>query len=65
MTVRLLLVDDHSVVRSGLRAVLEAEPDLDVVGEATVARLPSASHTPSCLTSSSRTCCYPTWTEWP
>src|SRR3981081_4348143 len=34
MTVRILLIDDHPVVRRGLRAVLEAESDLDVVGEA-------------------------------
>ena len=34
MTVRVIVVDDHPVVREGLRAMLEAEPDLDVVGEA-------------------------------
>jgi DNA-binding NarL/FixJ family response regulator len=34
MTIRLLLIDDHPVVRAGLRAVLETEPDLEVVGEA-------------------------------
>jgi DNA-binding NarL/FixJ family response regulator len=34
MTIRILIVDDHAVVRSGLRRVLEAEPDLEVVGEA-------------------------------
>lgn len=32
--IRLLLVDDHKVVRLGLRALLEAEPDIEVVGEA-------------------------------
>jgi two-component system response regulator NreC len=32
--IRTLIVDDHAVVRSGLRHVLEAEPDIDVVGEA-------------------------------
>lgn len=32
--VRLLIVDDHAVVRSGLRALLEDQPDLEVVGEA-------------------------------
>jgi two-component system, NarL family, response regulator NreC len=34
VTVRLLIVDDHAVVRSGLRRVLEAEDDIEVVGEA-------------------------------
>ena len=29
-----IVVDDHPVVREGLRAILDAEPDLDVVGEA-------------------------------
>ena len=31
---RILLADDHAVVRRGLRMVLDAEPDLEVVGEA-------------------------------
>ncbi|KUN83548.1 LuxR family transcriptional regulator [Streptomyces bungoensis] len=35
--VRLLLADDHPVVRAGLRAVLETEPDLLVVAEAATA----------------------------
>ena len=35
---RILLVDDHEVVRAGLRAVLSLEPDLEVVGEAATAR---------------------------
>ncbi|GGM56907.1 DNA-binding response regulator [Longimycelium tulufanense] len=34
MTVRILLVDDHPVVRTGLRAMLGTQPDLEVVGEA-------------------------------
>jgi two-component system response regulator NreC len=34
MTIRVLLVDDHAVVRSGLRRVLEAEDDIEVVAEA-------------------------------
>jgi two-component system response regulator NreC len=32
--VRIILADDHPVVRVGLRALLEAEPDIQVVGEA-------------------------------
>jgi len=31
---RLVLVDDHQVVRLGLRALLDSEPDISVVGEA-------------------------------
>jgi DNA-binding NarL/FixJ family response regulator len=34
MTLRLVLADDHPVVRKGLRALLEAEPDLRIAGEA-------------------------------
>ncbi|NUR47778.1 MAG: response regulator transcription factor [Hamadaea sp.] len=35
--IRLLLADDHPVVRAGLRAVLETEPDLVIVAEAATA----------------------------
>lgn len=35
MSVRVLLADDHGVVRKGLRYLLEQEPDVKVVGEAT------------------------------
>jgi two-component system, NarL family, response regulator NreC len=34
MTTRLLLVDDHAVVRSGLRMLLSAESGVEIVGEA-------------------------------
>ena len=34
MTVRVVVADDHPVVREGLRAMQDAEPDLHVVGEA-------------------------------
>ena len=34
MTTRLLLVDDHAVVRLGLRMLLESEADMEIVGEA-------------------------------
>lgn len=32
--IRILLVDDHTILRDGIRLLLEAEPDLIVVGEA-------------------------------
>lgn len=32
--IRVLLADDHGVVRAGLRALLDAQPDITVVGEA-------------------------------
>jgi two-component system response regulator NreC len=38
MTIRVLIVDDHAVVRSGLRHVLESEAGIEVVGEAGDAR---------------------------
>jgi len=34
VTIRVLVVDDHAVVRSGIRLLLEAEEDIEVVGEA-------------------------------
>jgi two-component system, NarL family, response regulator NreC len=37
MTIRLLIVDDHAVVRSGLRMLLENERDVEIVGEASSA----------------------------
>ena len=32
--IRILLVDDHAVVREGIRALLEEQPDMRIVGEA-------------------------------
>lgn len=37
MTIRLLLVDDHAVVRSGLKMLLENERDVQIIGEASSA----------------------------
>ena len=34
MSIRVLIVDDHAVVRTGLRKVLDAESDIETVGEA-------------------------------
>lgn len=33
MTLRVLLADDHAMLRSGMRAILDTQPDLDCVGE--------------------------------
>jgi two-component system, NarL family, response regulator NreC len=38
MSIRTVIVDDHAVVRSGLRLVLEGEDDIEVVAEAADAR---------------------------
>jgi len=35
MPIRILIADDHGVLRAGLRVLLDAEPELEVVGEAT------------------------------
>jgi DNA-binding NarL/FixJ family response regulator len=46
MAIKVFLLDDHEVVRLGLRQLLDAEPDIEVVGEAStaaqaVARVPA------------------------
>ena len=33
MTISIVLVDDHPVVRRGMQTLLEAEPDFSVIGE--------------------------------
>ena len=38
MSIRVLIVDDHAVVRAGLRLLLDAEEDIETVGEAGDAR---------------------------
>jgi len=38
MAIRVLLVDDHELMREGLRAILERESDIEVVGEASSGR---------------------------
>ena len=34
ISIRLLIADDHTLVRSGLRSMLEKEPGIEIVGEA-------------------------------
>lgn len=34
MTIRVFLLDDHALVRAGMRMILSAEPDIEVIGEA-------------------------------
>ncbi len=34
MTIRLLLVDDHAVVRLGMRMLFDSEPEIEIIGEA-------------------------------
>ncbi len=46
MTIKVFLLDDHEVVRLGLRQLLEGEPDIEVVGDAgtaahAIARIPA------------------------
>ena len=38
MKIRLLMVDDHAVVRSGLHMILDLEEDIEIVGEAETAK---------------------------
>jgi two-component system response regulator NreC len=33
MTIRVLIVDDHAIVRAGMRMLLESDPDMEIVGE--------------------------------
>ena len=34
MDIRIIIADDHQIVRQGLRVLIEKEPDMEVVGEA-------------------------------
>ncbi len=34
MAIKILLAEDHTIVREGLRAMIEKESDMEVVGEA-------------------------------
>ncbi len=38
MSIKILLIDDHSMMRHGLRSLLAVEPDIEIVGEAAEGR---------------------------
>ena len=38
MTIRILTIDDHPLIRDGIAAMLEVEPDMQVIGEASDAK---------------------------
>lgn len=38
MTTRVLIADDHQILREGLRSLLDKEPDIEVIGEASNGR---------------------------
>ena len=39
MSIRVLLADDHKIVREGLRSLLEKQPDIEILGEAENGRM--------------------------
>jgi len=39
MSIKVLIADDHQIIREGLRAMLENEPDIKIVGEAVDGRM--------------------------
>jgi DNA-binding NarL/FixJ family response regulator len=47
MTIKVFLLDDHEVVRLGLRQLLEGEPDIEVVGEAATAAAQAIARVPA------------------
>ena len=64
-SVRVLLVDDHPLVRAGIRRVLETRPGLTVVGEASDGAEALRPHRDACIR---RSWCSiwrcRTWTAW-
>ncbi|MCP4455888.1 MAG: response regulator transcription factor, partial [Planctomycetes bacterium] len=34
MKIRIMLAEDHAILREGLRGLIEHQPDMDIVGEA-------------------------------
>jgi len=39
MSIKILLADDHEIVRYGLRCLIEEQPDMEVVGDAVNGRM--------------------------
>ena len=46
-TIRILIADDHAIVRKGIRRMLEEQSDFKIVGEATDGKARSSSSSPS------------------
>src|SRR5258708_16994443 len=44
--IKVFLLDDHEIVRRGVKDMLEAEPDITVIGEAGTAEAPLARNPP-------------------
>ena len=46
--IRVVVVDDHELIRDGIAAILEAEPDIDVIGTAAdgIEAVPSSAQPP-------------------
>jgi CheY-like chemotaxis protein len=63
--IRVLVVDDHPVVRQGLRSFLDVQPDITVVGEAADGAACVAAAEELRPTWSCSTCACPTPTAWP
>ena len=57
MSISILIADDHGVLLAGLRALLSAEPDMQVVGQ-----LPTATKRCAWPTNFNQTWCLPTST---
>ncbi len=64
MTIKVLIADDQALLRTGFRMILESEPDLEVVGEASDGAEAVTEFSGSAPTWCSWTCGCPGWTAW-
>ncbi len=59
MTIRVYLVDDHALVRTGMKMILSGETDIEVVGEAETGKTHCATSANCCRTWCCATCTCP------